>query len=61
MLFRSDKNKSFARQHANFIDCLKGNDKPVITAEDSLASVQFVETAYRSAGTNHWLRIEALG
>ena len=34
---------------------------PVITAEDSLASVQFVETAYKSAGTNHWLRIEALG
>jgi predicted dehydrogenase len=53
-----DKNKSFASQHSNFIDVLKGNDKPVITAEDSLASVQFVETAYRSAGTNHWLRIE---
>jgi len=56
-----DKNKSFASQHSNFIDVIKGNDKPVITPEDSLASVQFVETAYRSAGTNHWLRIEALG
>jgi predicted dehydrogenase len=56
-----DKNKSFASQHSNFIDVIKGNDKPVITAEDSLASVQFVETAYKSAGTNHWLRIEAIG
>ena len=53
-----DKVKSFANQHLNFISCLKGKDKPVITAEDSLASVQVVEAAYRSAGSNHWLRIE---
>jgi predicted dehydrogenase len=53
-----DKTKSFANQHANFMACLKGKDKPVITAEDSLASVQVVEAAYRSAGGNHWSKIE---
>jgi predicted dehydrogenase len=54
-----DKNRSFSSQHANFIDCLKGRDKPLISGEDSLASVEFVETAYRAAGTGQWLRIEA--
>lgn len=53
-----DKTKSFSSQLSNFIACLKGRDKPVITAEDALASVQVVETAYRSAGNNHWLKIE---
>jgi predicted dehydrogenase len=53
-----DKTKSFANQHANFIASLKGKDKPLITAEDSLASVQVVEAAYRSAGSNHWSKIE---
>ena len=54
-----DKVKSFSSQHANFIACIKGKDKPVITAQDSLASVQVVEAAYRSAANNHWLRIES--
>lgn len=54
-----DKTKAFSSQLSNFIDCLKGRDKPVITAEDSLASVQVVEAAYRSAGNNHWLKIES--
>jgi predicted dehydrogenase len=53
-----DKTRSFAAQHQNFIDSIKGRDKPVITAEDSLASVQVVEAAYRSAGTNQWVRVE---
>jgi len=54
-----DKTKAFAAQHQNFVDCLKGKDKPIITAEDSLASVQVVEAAYRSIGTNQWARLEA--
>jgi predicted dehydrogenase len=53
-----DKTKAFASQHANFIGTLKGREKPIITAEDSLASVQVVETAYRSGSQNNWLRIE---
>jgi predicted dehydrogenase len=53
-----DKLKAFARQLTNFIGCLKGREVPVITAEDSLASVQVVETAYRSAGRDHWLKVE---
>ncbi len=53
-----DKTKAFASQHANFIDCLKGRDRAVITAEDSLASVLVVEAAYASAGRNNWTRVE---
>lgn len=53
-----DKTRAFASQLQNFVDCLKGRDKPTITAEDSLASVQVVEAAYRSAGTNQWSRVE---
>jgi predicted dehydrogenase len=52
-----DKLKAFARQLSNFIGCLKGREVPVISAEDSLASVQVVETAYRSASRNNWLRV----
>ncbi len=54
-----DKTKAFANQQSNFIATLKGLDKPVITAEDSLASVQVVETAYKSAERNNWLRVES--
>lgn len=55
-----DKLKAFARQHQNFIGCLKGRETPIISPEDSLASVQVVETAYKSAGLNHWLKIESV-
>jgi len=53
-----DKTRAFASQHSNFIDCIKGRDRAVITPEDSLASVQVVEAAYRSAGRNNWTRVE---
>jgi predicted dehydrogenase len=53
-----DKVKSFANQHANFIACMKGLDKPLITPEDSLASVQVVEAAYRSIQQRNWQPVE---
>lgn len=53
-----DKLKAFSRQLQNFMGCIKGREAPVISAEDSLASVQVIETAYRSAGRNNWLRVE---
>ena len=53
-----DKLKAFARQLSNFVGCLKGRELPIISAEDSLASVQVVEAAYRSAGRNNWLRVD---
>jgi predicted dehydrogenase len=56
-----DKLKAFARQLQNFVGCLKGREAPVITAEDSLASVEVVETAYRSAGRDNWLKVEPQG
>lgn len=54
-----DKLKAFARQLSNFIGCLKGREVPVISAEDAMASVQVVETAYRSAGRDNWLKVGA--
>jgi predicted dehydrogenase len=53
-----DKLKAFARQLGNFVGCLKGRELPIISAEDSLASVQVVEAAYRSASRNNWLRVD---
>jgi len=53
-----DKLKAFARQLSNFVGCLKGRELPIISAEDSLASVQVVEAAYRSASRNNWLRVD---
>jgi predicted dehydrogenase len=53
-----DKLKAFSRQLQNFIGCLKGREAPVISAEDSMASVQVIETAYRSASRNNWLRVD---
>lgn len=53
-----DKLKAFSRQLLNFIGCLKGREAPVISAEDSMASVQVIETAYRSASRNNWLRVD---
>jgi predicted dehydrogenase len=52
-----DKTRAFANQHTNFIDCIKGRDRAVITPEDSLASVQVVEAAYLSASRNTWTRV----
>lgn len=55
-----DKLKAFVRQLTNFIGCIKGREMPIITAEDALASVQVIETAYQSASRNHWLRVDAV-
>jgi predicted dehydrogenase len=53
-----DKVKAFSSQIANFIACLRGKEKPLITAEESLASVQVVEAAYRSAAKRSWQRVD---
>lgn len=53
-----DKVKSFANQHANFMAVIKGLDKPLITPEDSLASVQVVEAAYRSIQQRNWQAVD---
>jgi predicted dehydrogenase len=37
---------------------MKGLDKPLITPEDSLASVQVVEAAYRSIQQRNWQPVE---
>ena len=52
-----DKLRAFRRQLENFIGTLKGREMPIITAEDSLASVEVIETAYHSASKNYWVRV----
>src|SRR5882672_4809398 len=54
-----DKLKAFRRQLENFISSIKGREMPIISAEDALASVEVVETAYDSAGRNNWVRVGA--
>ena len=53
-----DKVKAFGNQHLNFIACMKGLDKPLISAEDSMASVQVVEAAYRSIAQRNWQPVD---
>jgi predicted dehydrogenase len=49
-----DKLGAFAAQLANFAGVIRGQQRPVITSEDALASVQVIEAAYRSADELKW-------
>lgn len=49
-----DKLGSFVAQLRNFAGCIRGDEQPLITGEDALASVQVVETAYASERTGCW-------
>jgi predicted dehydrogenase len=51
------KTDAFIRQHRNFIDCIRGQAKPVIDAVDSYESVRVIDVAYRSAALNKWLEV----
>jgi predicted dehydrogenase len=49
-----NKLNAFKSQLQNFRDCILGRKLPLITPEDALASVQVIESAYKSAAINHW-------
>lgn len=53
-----NKMAAFGSQLSNFIDTIDGTDRPLITAEDALASVRVIEAAYRSTGMDKWMGVE---
>lgn len=54
-----DKIDAMRRNVVNFARALRGEEELLITAEDALASVQVVETAYASLREDHWVRVAA--
>jgi predicted dehydrogenase len=56
-----DKVQALRAQLLNFAAAALGQQRPLITAEDAVASVQVIETAYRSAEERRWLSAGAVG
>lgn len=52
-----DKLVAFSSQLKNFAGSIRGTELPVITAEDSLASVRVIEAAYRSMEQDKWVPV----
>jgi len=53
-----DKIAAVSAQLANFLDTIEGENAPLITKEDALASVKAVTAAYCSANNSVWQKIE---
>jgi predicted dehydrogenase len=51
------KDAALAGQLRNFARSARGQEAPLITADDAVASVRVIEAAYRSAGTDKWLDV----
>jgi predicted dehydrogenase len=52
-----DKIAALQRQLENFVGVASGDQSPLITPEDALASVRVIETAYISTRQNNWLTV----
>ena len=52
-----DKLAAFSNQLKNFIGVIRGTEQPLITAEDSVASVSVIEAAYRSMDMDKWMPV----
>jgi len=52
-----DKIGALRKQLENFVGTLSGIERPLITPEDALASVNAIETAYASTRQNNWLPV----
>ena len=53
-----DKSQAFRDQIHNFARAIEGKEQLRITAEDALASVEVIETAYEALRKEHWLGVE---
>jgi len=51
------KVRAFRRQLDNFVGCVVGEEKPVITPDDALASVEVIEAAYAAMEQSRWVPI----
>lgn len=54
-----DKVQAFRSQIQNFSRALRGEEALLITADDALASVEVIETAYQALCQENWVRIAA--
>jgi len=52
-----DKLQAFRNQIENFAKAIRGEEMLLITAEDALASVEVIETAYTVLRQNHWTAV----
>jgi len=52
-----DKIGALKNQLENFVGVVKGEQRPLITPVDALASVKVIETAYVSTRQNNWLPV----
>jgi predicted dehydrogenase len=52
-----DKVQAFRSQIQNFAGAIQGEEMLLITAEDALASVEVIETAYQALRQENWIRI----
>ncbi len=52
-----DKLQAFRNQIDNFAKAIRGEERLLITAEDALASVEVIETAYTVLRQNHWTAV----
>lgn len=50
-----DKVAAFRRQLENFVGSIEERERPLITADEALASVQVIEAAYASADEARWM------
>jgi len=56
-----DKSKAIKRQLMNFIDAIRHQQLPRITAQDALASVQVIDAAYASLGDEgRWTSVKGI-
>ncbi len=54
-----NKIAAFARQLQNFVGAIKGQEAPMITAQDGFESVKVIEAAYKSARMNKWVHVDS--
>lgn len=50
-----NKIQAFRRQIENFSRAIRGEEQPLITCEDALASVCIIESAYKALRQNQWI------
>jgi predicted dehydrogenase len=54
-----DKLRCLRAQFANFVEVIRGRERPRITSADALASVEVIEAAYASAAESRWRPVGA--
>lgn len=53
-----NKLQAFRSQLENFVKALRGEDRLLITAEDAIASVEVIQTAYESLRRSPWTAVQ---